>query len=445
MLSLSRRRLLTATAVATLAAPPVRAQARVTLNFWHAMGGQLGAEVDRIAKGFNESQAEYEIRPVFKGSYVEVLPAAIAAWRAGEPPHILQCYEVGTGTMINSGPAIKPAFQLFAETGVPFNPQAYIPAVRGYYSFSDGHMASMPFNSSTCLMWINKDAFARAGLDADAPLATWNDVMAAARIIQAKKACEFAMTSAGFSWAHFEQFSAIHDVPYATLSNGFDGLGAELRTNSAVHVNNLARMLDAQKTGLFVFNGRDKAGDPVFPAGRAAMTFDSSASRGRFQHDLNFAFAGKLLPFDDSVIATPINSVIGGASLWTMTQKDRSKAEYEGVARFYNYIAQPELDAIWHQNTGYVPITIAGYELSRQQGYYTKVPGADVAIQQLLRHEPTPNSRGFRLGRMPEIRNILEEEVERGMQGRQDAKAAVDSAVLRGNKVLRDYEKTIHA
>jgi sn-glycerol 3-phosphate transport system substrate-binding protein len=442
MLALSRRKLLVTTVATTVAAPYVRAQARKQLNFWHAMGGQLGTEVDRIALAFNTSQAEFEVRPIFKGSYVEVLPAAIAAWRAGEPPHILQTYEVGTGTMINAGAAIKPAWQLFAETGVPFNPQAYIPAVRGYYSFSDGRMASMPFNSSTCLMWINKGAFARAGLDPDAPLPTWDNVIEAARIIQSKKACEYAMTSAGFSWAHFEQFSAIHDVPYSTLSNGFDGLGTELRTNSPLHVKNLTRLLDAQKAGLFVFNGRDKAGDPVFPAGRAAITFDSSASRGRFQHDLNFAFAGVFLPFDNSAVAQPINSVIGGASLWTMTQKGRSKVEYEGVARFYDFIAQPELDAIWHQNTGYVPVTVAGYELSRQQGYYAKVPGADVPIQQLLRHEPTPNSRGFRLGRMSEIRNILEEEVERGMQGQQDAQVALDSAVARGNKVLRDFEKT---
>jgi sn-glycerol 3-phosphate transport system substrate-binding protein len=202
-------------------------------------------------------------------------------------------------------------------------------------------------------------------------------------------------------------------------------------------------MLGAHRDGLFAFNGRDKAGDPVFPAERAAITFDSSASRGRFQHDLKFSFASTFLPYDPAVIAAPINSIIGGASLWTMTQKERSKAEYEGVARFFSFIAQPELDMIWHQNTGYVPVTIAGYELARAQGYYDKQPGADVPIKQLLRHEPTPNSRGFRLGRMPEIRDILEEEIERGMQGNQDATTALNSAVARGNKVLRDFERTV--
>jgi sn-glycerol 3-phosphate transport system substrate-binding protein len=442
---LSRREVLATAAagVTALAAPHVRAEARVPIVFWHAMSGSLGDEVNRIAKSFNAAQNEYELTAIYKGGYIDVLPAAIAAWRAGQPPHILQCYEVGTGTMIAAGPAIKPAWQLFSETGVPFDPHTYIPAVRGYYSYSDGLMASMPFNSSTCLMWLNADAFRRTGLDPDQPPATWDQVIEAARRIQAAKAVEYAMTSASFSWAHFEQFGAIHNIPYATKANGFDGWDAELRTNTAPRVKMLARLVDSHKQGMFAFNGLDSAGDPVFPAGRAAMTFDSSASRGRFKHDLKFAFAGAFLPYDQTVIASPINSVIGGASLWTMTQKDRSRAEYEGVARFFHFIAQPEQDMLWHQNTGYVPVTLAGYELARQQGYYEKEPGADLPIKQLLRHEPTENSRGFRLGRMPEVRNILEQQVERAMQGQVDPQGALDTAVDRGNTVLREFQRSL--
>ena len=324
---MDRRTLLGGTAAAVLApALPGRAQVgrteagragagRTAVVLWHAMAAALGAEVNRLAAAFNGSQAAYEVQPVFKGTYPETLTAAIAAFRAGQAPHLVQVFEVGTGTMLAAGGAVKPAWQLGAESGVAIRAGDYIPAVRGYYSLPAGRLALVPVNSS--------------------------------------------------------------------------------------------------------------------------------GERGDLLKGATFQWAAALLPYDPAITAAPINSIIGGASLWAMTAPHRTAAEYGGAAEFLAFLAQPENAAAWHQRTGYVPVTVAGYELSKQQGYYAANPGTELPVEQLTRGSVTANSRGLRLGRLPEIRNIIYEEVEQALQGQQTAEAAMASAASRGNRVLRDFQKSV--
>ena len=439
-----KRRSVLAGAVALASVPlAARAQAKTKIIWWHAMPAALGEEVGRLAKEFNAGQATYEVEPIFKGSYTETLTAAIAAFRAGQAPHIVQMFEVGTGSMLAAGPAVKQVWQLAQETGVALAPEQYVGAVRGYYSLPDGKLASMPFNSSTAVMWINKDAFEKAGLDPNAPPTTWADVVKAAQTLKAKDAAPVAMTTSWPTWIQLEQYSALHNLPFATKENGFSGLDTELKINSPQHVKHVQRLLDMAKEGLFKYAGRDNAGDALFPAGEAAIAFMSSASRAAINRSAKFKWATAMLPYDPDIAAQPINSVIGGASLWVMNSPNRTPAEFKGVAAFFRFLAQPKVDAVWSQNTGYVPITLGGFEENKATGYYDKNPGSDIAIRQLLRGEVTPNSKGFRLGRMVELRNIIQEELEGALQGKQAAQAAMDNAVTRGNKVLREFEKSV--
>jgi len=439
---MKRRTLLTGSLA--LAASPVAAQAAKTpLVWWHAMTGANGDEINRIAAGFNASQAAYEIQAVYKGGYADVLTAAIAAWRANQAPHLVQIFEVGTGSMLAAGPATKQVWQLAQETGVALDPALYIPGVRGYYALSDGRQASMPFNSSTAVMWYNKDAFEKAGLDPEKPPATWADTVAAARAIKAKEAASIPVTSSWLIWVQLEQFGAIHDLPFASKSNGFDGLDAELKFNGAGQAKQWQRLADMSQEGTFKYTGRDTAPDAVFYSGQAAIGFGSSAGRGDIVRNAKFRWGEALLPIDTEVNPHPINSIIGGASLWTMTARERTPAEYKGVAEFLRYIGQPEVDAHWHQTTGYVPVTFGGYEKSKADGYYQTAVGADVPIQQLARGTVTANSRGLRLGRLAEIRNILYEETEKMLQGQQSAQQTLDAGVQRGNRVLRDFQKSV--
>ena len=448
---MKRRTLLAATAAAPLAAiGHAQGQAgKIPIVFWHALTGPNADETNRLARAFSDSQAEAEVQPIYKGGYGETLTAAIAAWRADQAPHLVQIFEVGTGSMLASGPATKQVWKLAEETGVSLDPAVYIPGVRGYYSLTDGRLASMPFNSSTSVMWYNKDAFAAAGLDPEHAPATWPEVEAAAKAIKAKigtpemGSVKFPMTSSWLIWAQLEQYSAIHDLPFATKANGFDGLDAELRFNSPQQVKQWDRLLGMAKAGLYEYGGRDTVPDALFYSGQAAIGFGSSAGRGLIAANAKFKWAAAFLPIDPEVNPNPINSIIGGASLWTMTTKQRTAAEYKAVARFLKFLAIPEQDAHFHQATGYVPVTFGGYEKSKADGYYETKPGADIPIKQLARGTVTANSRGLRLGRLAEIRNILYEETEKALQGQQSGKDALDNGVRRGDRVLREFQKSV--
>ncbi|MDR3718532.1 MAG: sn-glycerol-3-phosphate ABC transporter substrate-binding protein UgpB [Bryobacteraceae bacterium] len=447
-----KRRTLLAGAAALAACPtvlaPAHAQgAKTKIVFWHAMTGANNDEMNRIAHDFNAAQSAVELEMIYKGTYPDTLTAAIAAWRAGQAPHIVQVFEVGTGSMLAAGPAVKQIWELQKETGAKIDPANYLPAVRGYYSLADGRMASMPLNSSTPVMWYNRDAFEASGLDPEKPPATWQEFENAAHMLRDKWASKsqdlMASTTSWITWVQFECYSSVHNLPYATKANGFEGLDAELKINSPAHVKHLQRLLNLAKDGSFKYTGRDNTPDPVFRAGKTAIGFGSSADRGTIAREAKFKWAATLLPYDPEIIKVPNNTIIGGASLWPMSAPKRTAAEYKAVASLLEFIGQPAQDAMYHQHTGYVPVTLAGYELSRKQGYYDQNPGADIAVKSLTRGTVTPNSKGLRLGRLPEIRNIMYEEIEKALQGQQSAQAALDTAVTRGNVVLRAFEKSV--
>ena len=154
----------------------VPAMAATKIQWWHAMGGENGAKLEQIAKGFNASQSDYEIVPVFKGTYDETLTGAIAAFRANQQPAIVQVYEVGTGTMMAAQGAIYPVYQLMKDEGEAWDQSKFIAPVVGYYSDTSGNVLSLPFNSSTPIMYYNKDVFKKAGLDPETPPKTWAEV-----------------------------------------------------------------------------------------------------------------------------------------------------------------------------------------------------------------------------------------------------------------------------
>jgi sn-glycerol 3-phosphate transport system substrate-binding protein len=420
--------------------PAMAGTAPVQIEFWYGMTQPLGGMVEQIAADFNASQTQYKVNASFKGAYPEVMTAAVAAFRAGDAPDIVQMFEVGTATMMAAKGAVKPVYELMQEAGQPFDPASYIASVRGYYSTPDGKLLSLPFNSSTTIMFYNKDAFAKAGLDPEKPPLTWPETIAAAQQLKAAGiACP--LTSAWPTWVHLENFSAIHDLPLATEVNGMAGLDTELKFNSPAHVKHIQNLIDMQKAGLYKYGGRDNAGDALFTSGDCAIIHDSSGLRGRIVKEANFKWGAAPLPYWPDITTTPKNSILGGATFWVLKSPKRTAEEYKGIAEFFSYISKPEIVAKWAEDTGYVPVTAAGFELVKKSGYYDKNPGADVAYLQMIRTKPTDNSKGLRLGNMPEIRNIMQEELEKAFQGQQDAQQALDNAVQRGNVVLRNFER----
>lgn len=427
--------------VALVAGMATAAQAEpITIEWWHAMGGgTTGAKVKEIAEGFNAAQDTYEVKPVYKGTYTETMTGAIAAFRAGQQPHIVQVFEVGTATMMAAKGAIYPVHELFADAGVAWNPDDYLDAVKSYYTTPDGKMLSLPFNSSTPVLFYNKDVFEAAGLDPNNPPSTWEALEDASRKIIESGAAECGFTTGWQSWVQLENFGAWHNQPIATKANGFEGLDTELTLNSDLHVRHIRQMAEWQKEGIFRYGGRRGDPNPLFYTGKCAMLMNSSAYYGSVTKEADFDFGITFLPYYGDVAAAPQNSIIGGATLWVL--QGHEPEEYKGVAEFFNYLSSPEVQADWHQATGYVPITYSAYELSKEQGFYEKNPGTDIAIKQLTFNTPTPASKGLRLGNFVQIRDIINEELEAVWSGKKGAKEALDSVVERGNQLLRKFQK----
>lgn len=414
------------------------ALAATEIPFWHSMEGELGVEVNSLAQRFNESHPDYKIVPTYKGNYEQSLAAGIAAVRSGKAPAILQVYEVGTATMMASK-AIVPVYDVFKNAGVAFDEKQFVPTVAGYYSDASGHLISQPFNSSTPVLYYNKDAFKKAGLNPDQPPKTWQDLEKdAAALRKAGMTCGYASGWQG--WIQIENFSAWHALPVATKNNGFDGTDTVLEFNKPTQVRHIQMLEDMNKKGDFTYFGRKDESTAKFYNGDCGITTASSGSLADIRHYAKFNYGVGMMPYDATVPDAPQNAIIGGASLWVMKGKDAST--YKGVAEFMAFLAQPEIAAEWHQKTGYLPITTAAYELTRKQGFYDKNPGADIATRQMLNKPPLAFTKGMRLGNMPQIRTVIDEELEGVWTGKKTPQAALDNAVTRGNLLLRRFEQT---
>ncbi len=411
--------------------------AQVEIQWWHSMTANNNDWVNDLAKDFNASQAKYKIMPVYKGTYEEAMTAAVAAFRAGNAPHLLQVFEVGTATMMASGKAIKPVGEVMKEAGYKFDPSVYIPAVAGYYTAPNGQMLSFPFNSSTTVFYYNKDAFKAAGLDAEKPPTTWVEVaQIAAKLKASGHACP--LTTAWQGWTQLESFSTWHNIEFATKNNGFSGLDARLKINSPLHVRHIENLANMGKQGLFVYKGRASTPEASFISGECAMMSTSSGFYGNAKKNAKFNFGLSTLPYYPDVPGAPQNTIIGGASLWVMSGK--KPEEYKGVAEFFNYISQPEVQSASHKRTGYLPITMAAFELTEKSGYYKENPGTDVAPNQMIR-KTTDKSRGIRLGNYLQLRAIEDEELEQIWAGKKTPQEGLDSMVKRGNELLERFEK----
>ena len=432
----SALRLLRCAAIAIALTSSAPAFAVTEIIWWHAMSGELGRQVEKLAADFNASQSEYRVLPSHKGNYTETVTAAIFAFRSRSQPAIVQVNEIATATMMAARGAIYPVFELMRDQAEPFSPAAYLPAVAGYYSDVAGNMLSFPFNASTPILYYNKNLFRAAGLNPEIAPKTWPEVGAAAkRLRQSGAACGF--TTSWPSWINVENFSAYHNLPISTEANGFGGLDAMLTFNNPVLVRHIAQLAEWQTDKAFDYSGRATKAEPRFQKGECGIFIGSSATRADINANSRFEVGYGLLPFWPEVAGAPQNTIIGGATLWVL--RNRSGEEYRGVAKFFGFLSKPEVQAAWHQNTGYLPITRAAFDLTRAQGFYDRNPGAAISIEQITLKPPTDNSRGLRLGSFVLVRDAIEDELELAFAGKKPAQAALDSAVERGNRLLRQF------
>ncbi|AGF74196.1 sn-glycerol 3-phosphate transport system substrate-binding protein [Bartonella australis AUST/NH1] len=427
--------------ITTVAATAGFAQTKI--SFWHSMSGNIGKKVEQFINDFNASQSDYEVVPSYRGEYEEGMVSLIASFRGRQQPVLAQIYDAGTGTMMAAKNAVYPLYLLMADTKREFNPADYLPAVRSYYSDLTGQMLSMPFNVSTPILFYNKNIFKKAGLDPERPPKTWQDIEDfSMKILESKAAnCGFTMSYAP-QWIGLENFSAFHNLPYATKENGLGGFDSELTFNGPVQIRMWADFKKWSDQGIFYYGGPAGSLDsePMFMAQNCAIFIQSSGSLGGIVSEAQFDVGFGMLPYYGYVDGAPQNSIIGGASIWIL--KGHTPEEYAGAAAFLEFLSKTDNQAKWHQETGYLPITKAAYELSKKQHFYDNHLGANIAIEQLNLNPPTANSKGLRLGNLPQIRSVLDQEFEAVLNDSKTPEDGLNEAVRRGNEILREFEKT---
>ncbi|WP_457551351.1 sn-glycerol-3-phosphate ABC transporter substrate-binding protein UgpB [Desulfobacula sp.] len=414
----------------------------ITINWWHAQRSARGKVVAKMIETFNASQSDYKVVGAFKGNYDETMNAGVAAFRAHKQPHLLQVFEVGTQTMMLSG-AIYPVYQLMNDAGVKVDWSRYLQAVLSYYMNAEGNLMSMPFNSSTPVMYYNADMFKKAGiasLSKTKPI-TWDELGEITKKIVEAKIAPAGMVTAWQSWTQIENYSAIHNIAFASKANGYEGLDCKLEINNPQVVKHITQLKSWADDKRFMYGGQKYQGPKAeFLAQNVAIYMDSISAIAKLKKTAkDFKWDVAPLPIEAGTIK-PQNSIIGGASLWVL--KGHSKAEYKGVAAFLKFLAGNDMQIYWHKETGYFPITIDAYDSLKAQGYYEANPFQEVGINQLNRAIPSKISRGLRLGYFVQIRNIINEELEQVWNGKKSPQEALDNAVVRGNAQLRTFEKT---
>ena len=429
------RTVLAAAAAIGIAASALPASAQTEISWWHAMTGANNEVVEKIAADFNASQKGYKVVPVFKGSYPETLNAGIAAFRAGQAPHVMQVFDVGTGVMMAAEGAVKPVADVLSENGMTFDKSQYLPGIVAYYSKPDGTMVSFPYNSSSPITYINKDVFQKAGLDPNSPPKTWNEVWDMAKTIKASGAAPCGYTSTWLTWIHLENFAAWNNASYATYENGLQPGGVpELKLNAPIYVNHFQALADLAKDGTFKYGGRTSEAKQIFLAGECGIFTESSGGLGDIVNSgMNYGIGQ--LPYDTDS-GGPQNTIPGGASLWVFG--GHSADDYKGVAAFFDYISKTDVQEFLHQKSGYLPVTLAAYEATKASGFYDKNPGRETPITQMMGKAPTENSKGVRLPNLPQVRDIANEEFEKMLGGQQDAKKTMDLIVERGNAAIKE-------
>ncbi len=435
MQGLQRNRLLTSFAAAALAANFASvALADTEIEWWHAMTGARNQVLSNLADDFNRSQSDYRVVPVFKGTYAEVLEAGLAAFESGDQPHIIQVFDVGTGVMMNADHAIVPVSEVLEMGGGAFDKSQYLPGIVAYYSRPDGQMLSFPYNSSSPILYYNKAVYARAGLDPDMPPQTWPEVWRHARRIVGARAASCGYTSTWFTWIHLENYAAWNNLPYATKENGLAGLDIELMIDQPLYVKHMQEIASLARDGVFRYGGRTSEAKNLFMSGECGLLTESSGGLGDIAAS-GVDFGTGPLPYEPAAEGAPQNTVPGGASLWVFA--GHAETDYAGVAAFFDYLSQPDVQSALHQASGYLPVTMAAYEATKAAGFYDAGPGREQPILQMIGKEPTQNSRGIRAINLPELRNIQNDEFEAMLAGQQSARQALANAVARGNQAIR--------
>ena len=416
----------------------------VTIDFWHAMGGHNLEVVNTLVEEFNSSQDQVEVKAQYTGSYNDTLTKTQSAVQTGTAPHIIQIYEIGTQMMLDSG-IIMPIEDLGKEVAGDnsFDWDKFLVPVSNYYTI-DGKLNSMPFNSSTPILYYDRDAFEEAGLDPNRPPQTFAELKEYARKLTIKNddgtVERYGFTLGIVGW-FVEQMVANQDATLVNNDNGRSARATASNLNEEAAVRFVKLWKEMVDEGIMLNPGRGWDGaNQAFSSGRAAMLIESTSSVAGFTENAEaagFELGTGFLP--RPAAANRGGVIIGGASLWTIA--DHPEEELKATWEFLKWLSEEEQQVYWFENTGYFPVTKAAVEREMNNKFFAENPNYLTAFLQLLLSKKAVSTQGALIGTFPEVRQIVEESVEKTLEGNMTPQAAMDEAAERVNKSLKEYNQ----
>ncbi|NJQ08466.1 ABC transporter substrate-binding protein [Streptomyces lonarensis] len=413
----------------------------VEVEFWHSMDSTNGQVLNGLIDEFNaENEGRVRVTGTFQGDYDTTLAQHRAAIQQGDTANLIMVYDLGTQFMIDSGQTV-PA-QAFVDKD-EYDTGSLEDALLNYFTV-DGDLRSFPFNNSTPLMYINRDAFEEAGLDPDTPpkdLAEIREYAEALTVTSEDGQVEqYGFGAAVYGW-FVEQFMARAAVPYCDNGNGREGRAEEALFNDPKVVEVVEWWQSMIDDGLAVQLGRstDDA-QAAFTSGRAAMTLESTGSLGGFLEQSDFEVGAGYFPLvsaDD-----PGGSIIGGASLW-INGEGHSQEEVRGSWEFVQHLLTPESQSVWHAGTGYLAVNTEGYDGPEAQERATQFPQFAVAAAQLADSETSVNTAGCMMGVMSDARVAAEEGWEAALTTDDTPEAALTRSKESLQRKIDEYNDSV--
>ncbi|CZI03643.1 TPA: extracellular solute-binding protein [Legionella pneumophila subsp. pneumophila] len=406
----------------------IPAQAKpVELVFWHAMAGHLGDEVRLLADDFNKSQNQYRVKSIYKGNYTETLTNFAAAFRARQAPSIVQIFEVGTSIMLAPPGVIKPVDLLMSEQGISLPKDDFIQSVREFYS-RDGQLMAMPFNLSAPVLYYNADILAKVGYGKHNFPQTWSAMEIMAEKIK-KAGYDCTYTTAYPGWVLFESFLAIHGLP---ITQGNPASAAFHTPQLMAHFQRLKRWHDLH---YFRYGGRVDDATILFTSSVCPLFSQSSGAYNSLSALVPFHLGVATMPLDTG--ASPIRhaNVAGGAALWAVG--GQTEEQYRGIARFFAFIAKPEVQKRWHEHTGYLPLGLKGiYANIVQSSQHPALLLARTDLEDNLPEKPYKH-----MGPQNQIRGINDEVLEAMFADLMSPEEALNEATIRANHLLLRFAR----
>lgn len=423
-------------AISLLMLVPVMAQ-KVTIEFWHGMGGVLGEATESLVKDFNAAQDKITVKSQYYGSYDDGINKLLAGFRSGAVPSVIQIYDIGTRILVDSGQVVT--LSELAERD-KFNLENLVKGPKNYYTI-DGKLYSLPFNSSTPLLYFNAKALEDAGV---AYKVTWTlaELEQAARKLTIKdasgKTIRYGITAAIDSW-YVEQISYNSGQYFCNNENGRAGRATAMTFDNPAAVAFLDTWARMVRDGVMANTGRN-GGDSqaLFSKGDAAIAFYSTASLTGVTNLVGGKFPIKTAYYPFHKVRNGVS--IGGASLWLL--KGKPQAETEAAWQFVKFLLQPTTQAKWHLATGYFPVIEGVKERQDVRAAHSKNPNFTMAIQQLASSKPNTYATGCLAGSLPEIRQYVNTAIEETIKGKPAAQALAE-AKQKADAALARYNSSV--